>query len=277
MLSPSGRSRMWDAAADGYARGEATGALVLKRLCDAIEDGDHIECVIRETGINQDGRTKGITMPSETSQAACIRDTYQRAGLDLNNREDRCQYFEAHGTGTAVGDPKEAEAIAAAFFGPGNTALGDDILFVGSIKTVVGHTEGTAGIAAVIKASLSLQHAVIPPNLHFNRLNPAIEPFYKHLRVPIAATPWPTVPQGQPRRVSVNSFGKYSNISDSRSKANDTSRCWWNKCPCNSRKLQTANFEQHSVLLYATYLIVIASQRKSRTSLRQTWSPISST
>ncbi|TVY50432.1 Polyketide synthase-nonribosomal peptide synthetase [Lachnellula cervina] len=207
MLSSSGRSRMWDAAADGYARGEATGALVLKRLCDAIEDGDHVECIIRETGVNQDGRTQGITMPSETSQAALIRDTYLRAGLDLTKRNDRCQYFEAHGTGTAVGDPKEAEAVATAFFGHEDNVLPDDVLFVGSIKTVVGHTEGTAGIAGVIKASLALQHGVIPQNLHFNQLNPAIEPFYKHLQVPTAATPWPSVPQGQPRRASVNSFG----------------------------------------------------------------------
>ncbi|TVY25284.1 Polyketide synthase-nonribosomal peptide synthetase [Lachnellula hyalina] len=207
MLSSSGRSRMWDAAADGYARGEAIGALVLKRLCDAIEDGDHVECIIRETGVSQDGRTQGITMPSETSQAALIRDTYLRAGLDLTKKEDRCQYFEAHGTGTAVGDPKEAEAVATAFFGHENNIPPDDMLFVGSIKTVVGHTEGTAGIAGVIKASLALQYGVIPPNLHFNQLNPAIEPFYKYLQVPTAATPWPFVPQGQPRRASVNSFG----------------------------------------------------------------------
>ncbi|TVY84046.1 Polyketide synthase-nonribosomal peptide synthetase [Lachnellula suecica] len=207
ILSPSCRSRMWDAAADGFAKGEGVGVVVLKSLSHAIEDGDHIECIIRETGVNQDGRTKGMTMPSETAQAALIRDTYSRAGLDPRIRDERCQYFEAHGTGTAAGDPKEAEAVATAFFGLGGSASSDDILYVGSIKTVIGHTEGTAGIAGVIKASLALQHGVIPPNLHFERLNPAIEPFYTHLEVPTSAMPWPAVAVGQPRRTSVNSFG----------------------------------------------------------------------
>lgn len=225
-----------DAEADGYARGEATGALVLKCLSDALEDGDHIECIIRETGVNSDGRTKGITMPSETSQSALIRDTYLRAGLDLNNKDDRCQYFEAHGTGTAVGDPKEAEAIAVAFFGLESTCTSDDILYVGSIKTVIGHTEGTAGIAGVIKASLAMQHGIIPPNLHFNKLNPAIEPFYTHLKIPTTATPWPTVPAGQPKRASVNSFGKEVDTFDFE-EANTKLRSGRNKWPCYLGKL----------------------------------------
>ena len=98
MLSPTGRSRMWDADVDGYARGEGFAAVILKPLSQAIADNDHIECIIRETGINQDGRTKGITMPSATAQAALIRSTYARSGLDLTKVEDRPQYFEAHGT-----------------------------------------------------------------------------------------------------------------------------------------------------------------------------------
>jgi hybrid polyketide synthase/nonribosomal peptide synthetase ACE1 len=93
---------MWDADADGYARGEGVGAVFLKTLRSAIEDGDQIECIIRETGINQDGKTTGITMPSASAQADLIQSTYKRAGLDLNRKEDRCQYFEAHGTGTPV-------------------------------------------------------------------------------------------------------------------------------------------------------------------------------
>lgn len=100
MLSPNGRSRMWDNAADGYARGDGVGALVLKTLSQALRDGDHIECLVRETGTNQDGRTKGITMPSSVAQTALIRDTYNKAGLDLAKPIDRPQYFEAHGTGT---------------------------------------------------------------------------------------------------------------------------------------------------------------------------------
>lgn len=104
MLSPSGRCRMWDADADGYGRGEGVGAVVMKTLSAAIEDGDRIECIIRGTGLNQDGRTKGLTMPSGNAQADLIRSTYLRAGLDLNNPADRPQYFHAHGTGTPAGD-----------------------------------------------------------------------------------------------------------------------------------------------------------------------------
>ncbi|RYP36755.1 hypothetical protein DL767_003254 [Monosporascus sp. MG133] len=210
MLSPTGRSRMWDADADGYARGEGVAAIVLKKLSKAIADGDHIECVIRETGLNQDGRTPGITMPSATAQEALIRATYAKAGLDISKRADRPQFFEAHGTGTPAGDPVEAEAVSNAFFGPGshfNPSNSDDTLFVGSIKTVVGHTEGTAGLAAVIKASLALQAGVIPPNLLLNKLNPKIEPFYGNVKILSAAQEWPKLSEGGVRRVSVNSFG----------------------------------------------------------------------
>ncbi|KAE8404371.1 thiolase-like protein [Aspergillus pseudonomiae] len=196
MLSPTARCRMWDSKADGYARGEAVVAV----------DGDSIECVIRETGVNQDGRTAGITMPSARAQAALIRDTYRRAGLDPESPWDRCQLFEAHGTGTQAGDPQEAEAIATAFFGSGSHSS-DEKLSVGSVKTLIGHTEGSAGIAGLLKVSLALQHAVMTPNLHFEKLNPKIEPFYSHLRIPLGVEPWPEVRDGQPRRASVNSFG----------------------------------------------------------------------
>jgi hybrid polyketide synthase/nonribosomal peptide synthetase ACE1 len=97
MLSPHGRSRMWDSAADGYARGEGIAAVVLKTLSQALADGDHIECIIRETGVNQDGRTPGITMPSHGAQESLIRETYAKAGLDITKVSDRCQFFEAHG------------------------------------------------------------------------------------------------------------------------------------------------------------------------------------
>ncbi|PLB48173.1 hypothetical protein P170DRAFT_410869 [Aspergillus steynii IBT 23096] len=209
MLSPRGRSRMWDAGADGYARGEGVAAVALKRLSDAIADGDAIDCVIPATHINQDGRSMGITMPSSTAQTDLIRSTYRKAGLDPANPLDRCQYFEAHGTGTPAGDPQEASAIHAAFFP--DTADGqidpDNRMYVGSAKTVVGHTEGTAGLAAVLKGVLSLRHGVVAPNLHFEQLNPAIEPYARQLRVPTDCQPWPQLPEGTPRRVSVNSFG----------------------------------------------------------------------
>jgi acyl transferase domain-containing protein len=109
MLSPTGRCQMWDADADGYARGEGVASVVLKTLSAAIEDGDNIACIIREIGLNHDGRTKGITMPSASAQAALIRSTYARAGLDPTTKSGRCQFFEAHGTGTPAGDPQEAE------------------------------------------------------------------------------------------------------------------------------------------------------------------------
>ncbi|KAL8840015.1 MAG: hypothetical protein Q9170_001499 [Blastenia crenularia] len=170
MLSPNGKSRMWDEAADGYARGEGFAAVVMKTLSAAIADGDAIECLIRETGVNQDGRTKG----------------------------------------TPAGDPVEAEAIATAFYGPQSGFRRDSEdpkLLVGSIKTVIGHTEGTAGLAALLKASLALQHGEIPPNLHLNRLNPAVEPHCIHLEVSTRPHPWPEPASDAVRRASVNSFG----------------------------------------------------------------------
>ncbi|GAP93361.2 putative lovastatin nonaketide synthase protein [Rosellinia necatrix] len=206
MLSPTGRSRMWDADADGYARGEGVAAVVLKKLSDAIADGDHIETIIRETGTNQDGHTSGITVPSTEAQAALIRQTYARAGLDPeNNPLDRPQFFEAHGTGTKAGDPREAAAIYQSF--GRHFAGGDTPLYVGSVKTVIGHLEGTAGLAGLLKGSASIQQGFIAPNLLFNRLNPTIEPFYKGLQVATHLTAWPELPEGVPRRVSVNSFG----------------------------------------------------------------------
>ena len=211
MLSPTGKSRMWDAKADGYARGEGVAAVFLKTLSKALADGDTIEGIIRETGVNSDGRTKGITMPSSEAQAALIEDTYHNSGLDPRSSFDRCQFFEAHGTGTQAGDPREAGAIYKAFFDKAQIeehhVEDTEVLLVGSIKTVIGHTEGAAGIAGVLKVALAMKHQLIPPNQHFETLNPRIKPFYKHLRVPTELTPWPTVPVGQPLRSSVNSFG----------------------------------------------------------------------
>ncbi|KAL7916739.1 putative PKS-NRPS protein [Trichoderma velutinum] len=204
MLSPTGRSRMWDASADGYARGEGFGAVILKTLSQAIADKDNIHCIIRETGVNSDGRTNGITLPSSESQTALIQQTYARAGLDWN--KDKCQYFEAHGTGTPAGDPIEARAIHDAFF-PSKTADSGEVMYVGSVKTVVGHLEGCAGIAGLIKASEAVRRGVIPPNMLFEKLNPGITPYYKNLKVPQQPIPWPETKDGAPRRASVNSFG----------------------------------------------------------------------
>ncbi|KAK3995851.1 hypothetical protein QBC44DRAFT_388103 [Cladorrhinum sp. PSN332] len=208
MLSPTGRCAMWDAAADGYTRGEGVAAVVIKTLSQALADNDPIECIIRETAVNQDGRTPGLTMPSNTAQAALIRECYARAGLDpVNNLEDRPQLFHAHGTGTQAGDPQEAEAISSSLF-PADSFAAKHAkkLLVGSIKTVIGHTEGTAGLASVIGTAQALRQATVPPNLHFHNLNPKVAPFFDHLEIPTAPTPW-LVSEGQVRRASVNSFG----------------------------------------------------------------------
>ncbi|KAI0383251.1 hypothetical protein F5Y04DRAFT_287431 [Hypomontagnella monticulosa] len=239
MLSPTGRSRMWDANADGYARGEGFAAVVIKTLKKALVDGDDIEGVIRNTGVNQDGRSAGLTVPSATAQAELMKFTYSRCGLDCKKEEDRCQYFEAHGTGTLAGDLKEAEGINLAFFpndqGSVNGLVtdkpGSRKVYVGSIKTVIGHLEGTAGIASLLKASQAVQHGLIPPNLHFDRLNPEIEPFYHHLEVPTRLMPWPKLPEGVPRRASVNSTNAHVIVENwgTQSTATQTyppSPCW---------------------------------------------------
>ncbi|KAL9044250.1 MAG: hypothetical protein Q9214_002598 [Letrouitia sp. 1 TL-2023] len=206
MLSPTGHSRMWDIDADGYARGEGVAAIVMKRLNDAIADGDHIECVIRETGANQDGYSNGLTVPNTEAQAMLIRQTYARAGLDpQNNPWDRPQFFEAHGTGTQAGDPKEAAAIHDCF--GQYVASSDNPLYVGSVKTVIGHLEGCAGLAGLLKGSVMIQRGLLAPNLHFNRLNPRIEPYYQGLQVQTQLTSWPDLAEGVSRRISVNSFG----------------------------------------------------------------------
>ncbi|KAI9934804.1 hypothetical protein ASPWEDRAFT_175532 [Aspergillus wentii DTO 134E9] len=205
MLSSSGRCRMWDSSGDGYGRGEGIACVVLKTLSQAQRDGDHIECIIRETGVNQDGRTSGITMPSNIAQAQLIRDTYRRAGLDVHSPLDQPQFFHAHGTGTKAGDPQEATAIYRAFFTEDTEP--EQKLLVGSIKTHIGHTEGTAGMASVIGTSLALQNAAVPPNMHFNDLNEAIIPFYGAFEVPTSLKEWPALKPGQVRRASVNSFG----------------------------------------------------------------------
>ncbi|CAD0111492.1 unnamed protein product [Aureobasidium uvarum] len=205
MLSPDSRSRMWDTSANGYARGEGIAALLLKPLSQALKCGDPIQAIVRGTGVNSDGRSPGITMPTAAAQAALIRRVYQQAGLDPVR--DRCQFFECHGTGTKAGDPVEAQAISQALFSPGGLESPETPLYVGSIKTVIGHTEGCAGLAGVIKAILAIKNETIPPNMLFKELNPALKPFYAQLRIPVSAVPWPFLAQGTPKRVSVNSFG----------------------------------------------------------------------
>ncbi|KAI1286521.1 ketoacyl-synt-domain-containing protein [Xylaria venustula] len=204
MLSTDGHCNMWDASGNGYARGEGVACVVIKTLSQALKDNDTIECIIRETAVNQDGRTPGLTMPSGAAQAELIRSCYERAGLDpLRWPQDRPQFFHAHGTGTQAGDPQESSAIAKALF---TEDYEGEKLAVGSIKTIIGHTEGTAGIASVIGTMLALKNGVIPQNLHFHNLNPSVVPYYRNLEVPTSARPW-KIRAGEVRRASVNSFG----------------------------------------------------------------------
>ncbi|KAK1760184.1 hypothetical protein QBC47DRAFT_291072 [Echria macrotheca] len=211
MLSPTGHCRMWDIGANGYARGEGVTAMFVKPLSKALADGDRIEAIIRETGVNSDGRSKGITMPNWAAQSSLIQDTYRRGGLDPKTHEDRCQYFEAHGTGTAAGDPNEARAIDDAFFGKSAVTSAappkPPKMIVGSVKTLIGHTEGAAGLAGVLKVIQAMEHDAVPANLHLEKLNPEVEQYCDNLILPTAIVPWPSVPKDQPKRASVNSFG----------------------------------------------------------------------
>ena len=167
-LSPDGKCYSFDHRANGYARGEGTGMLVLKRLDDALRDGDMIRAVIRATGVNQDGKTPGVTQPSIVAQRQLILETYRQAGLSLSDT----RFVESHGTGTAVGDPIEAEAIGTAFQG---VRACHSPLFIGAAKSNIGHIEGTSGIAALVKTILVLEKGVIPPNAEFEKVNPAID------------------------------------------------------------------------------------------------------
>ncbi|KAK6353482.1 hypothetical protein TWF696_005444 [Orbilia brochopaga] len=211
MLSPTSSSRMWDAQADGYVRGDGFAVVMLKKLSQAIREKDNILSVIRQTAVNSDGHSAGLTVPSSSAQVALIHEAYKRTGLDCHVQSDRCQYFEAHGTGTPAGDPVEAEAIYTAFFkgqnGDINETEPDVPRYVGSIKTVTGHLEGCSGLAGLLKASMAVENGFIPPNLHFTKLNPAIEPFYHRMKVPTEGRAWPKITPGNPRRASVNSFG----------------------------------------------------------------------
>lgn len=196
-LSGDGKCYSFDHRANGYSRGEGVGSVVVKRLSAAIRDGNTIRAVIRGTGVNQDGRTAGITLPSAAAQEALIRDVYSSARLDL--KETRM--LEAHGTGTSAGDPIEANA-AARVFGPHRSTV--DPLYVGALKSGIGHLEGGAGVAGIIKSVLVLESGIIPANVNFEKPNPRIPVSKWNLKFPLENTPWPS--QGI-RRISVNSFG----------------------------------------------------------------------
>ncbi|KAJ5494350.1 hypothetical protein N7463_010437 [Penicillium fimorum] len=198
MMSPDGISHSFDESANGYGRGEGIGAVLLKPLSAALADGDNIRAVIRGTGINQDGRTPGITLPSPASQANLIRSVYERHGISMRDTA----YFEAHGTGTPAGDPLELSAVGMTL-GQARTPT-DEPLYIGSVKTNLGHTEGAAGVASLIKVVLCLEKGMLVPNVGFKKINPKIRLDDWRLRLSNKTMPWPG---HLPRRASINSFG----------------------------------------------------------------------
>lgn len=197
-LSPEGLSRTYDADADGYVRSEGVGVVALKRLDDALRDGDRIHAVIAGTGVNQDGRTNGITVPSGEAQKRLILKVCKEAGVNPGE----LQYIEAHGTSTPVGDPIEANALGQVL------ALGrspDAACYIGSVKPNIGHTEAAAGVAGLIKTVLALKHKTIPPHINLKKINPALNIDDQPFDIPRNPTAWPAH-QG-PARAGVNSFG----------------------------------------------------------------------
>lgn len=197
-LAPDGRSKAFDARADGYGRGEGGGMVVLKPLSRALADGDRIYCVLTGSAVNHDGFSNGLTAPNGTAQESVLREAYQRAGVDAAD----VQYVEAHGTGTELGDPIEAHALSSVLCAdrPAQRPL-----VIGSVKSAIGHLEPAAGIAGLIKVGLAIRNRAIPPCGQFTEPNPHIHLDDWGLRVPRLLTGWPA---GASRLVAgVSSFG----------------------------------------------------------------------
>ena len=199
MLSPTGCSSPFDASADGYVRGEGCGMVVLKRLSEAEAGGDRIYAVIRGSAVNQNGASAGLTVPNGPAQERVMTDALAQAGLSPSDVD----YLEAHATGSQFGDPIELNA-ASSVYGKGRDE--DRPLLVGTVKSNIGHLEWAAGIAAFIKAVLSMNKGVIPPHLHYQDPNPNVEWDRMPLRVTSDKTAWPTVPGRRPL-AGVNAFG----------------------------------------------------------------------
>jgi phthiocerol/phenolphthiocerol synthesis type-I polyketide synthase B len=197
-LSPTGACHAFDADADGFVRGEGCGVVVLKRLSDALHDGDRVLAVVRGSAINQDGRSNGLLAPNPAAQMAVLRAAYANAGVP----PQEVDYVEAHGTGTLLGDPIEARALGTVL---GKGRPEQSPLLIGTAKSNLGHLEAAAGMAGLIKAVLAVQRASIPANLHFHNPNPHIPFGQLRLKVVTEQQNWPHTPH--PRRAGVSSFG----------------------------------------------------------------------
>ncbi|MCP3137629.1 type I polyketide synthase [Pyxidicoccus xibeiensis] len=196
-LSPDGRCKSFDIRANGFARGEGCGVVVLKRLPDALAAEDRIFAVIRGSAVNHDGRSTGLAAPNAQAQKAVITEALSNAGV----RPEQVGYIEAHGTGTPLGDPIEVDALKELFASRKDGSK----CGLGSVKTNLGHLEAAAGIAGIIKAALSLQHEAIPPHLHFTELNPRIQLAGSPFSIPTSLQPWKRA--SAPRIAGVSSFG----------------------------------------------------------------------
>lgn len=175
-MSPDSHSWSFDHRANGYARGEGFGMVVIKRLSDALRDGDTIRALIRASALNQDGRTPGITVPNGAAQGRLIKGAYESFGIS----RAPTQFFEAHGTGTAVGDPIEARTIGELF---SEYRSKDSPLLVGSVKSNIGHLEGGSGVASLIKVIMMVERGVVLPNANFERINDRIDTDRLRIRV----------------------------------------------------------------------------------------------
>ncbi|MBD2676938.1 MULTISPECIES: type I polyketide synthase [Nostoc] len=197
MMAADGRCKTFDAAADGYVRGEGCGVVVLKRLSDALRDGDNIQAIIRGSAVNQDGLSNGLTAPNGPAQQAVIRQALANAGV----KPSQISYVETHGTGTSLGDPIEVNSLKTVLM---EGREPNQPCWIGSVKTNIGHLESAAGIAGLIKVVLSLQHSEIPPHLHLKKLNPYIKIKNTPIQIPTELQQWPA--QGQPRLAGVSAF-----------------------------------------------------------------------
>lgn len=193
VLSPDGSCKTFDAAANGYARGEAITSILIKRLDDAQDQSSPVRAVIRATSLNYDGKGSSLGAPNPLAHEALIRQAYRSAGIDDFSKT---AFVECHGTGTRTGDPIELSAVGNVF--------GDASVYVGSVKPNLGHSEGASGLTSLIKAVLALEHRTIPPNIKFTNPNPDIDFRYGRLKVPTSPEAWP---QHCEARISVNSFG----------------------------------------------------------------------
>lgn len=197
--SPEGRCKAFDESADGYVRAEGCGMLVIKRLDDALKDGNRILAVVKGSSVNQNGNGNSLTAPDAAAQATLMQKVLADSGLNPTD----ISYVEAHGTGTPVGDPIEFSSIWNVF-GQHHQAQGNPLL-VGSVKANIGHCEAASGVASLIKVILALKHQQIPANLHFNRLNPAIPLETASMVIPTTARPWRAT--AEKRYAAINSFG----------------------------------------------------------------------